>query len=318
MYRYVDSHSDTLFAICFEDKGSFDKPKGLQINLNSIIKANPALQVFSLFSEDWNDQILVDKAPWKMAEEFHGILAKYKNIKLIENTNEIFLECYNGKIPVILSVEGSGFIESENILYLLRKIGVRMLSLTWSKENRHGYGNSCDPKKGLKQSGKNLVAKCKKLGIIMDVSHINYKGFFDIAEIYDGKPFIASHSNIYRLCPTERNLRDEQVKIIKQVKGVVGITLYTDILVNNRKATIDDIYSHIDYICERYGEDYVGIGTDFDGITELPYGIVDCSDLYKVFDYLKEKGYNDNVITKIASGNFLRVFNKIWQGDMHA
>ena len=315
MINYVDAHSDTFFKIIYENAGSFEKQNPeLQITLPGLKKAGTLLQTFAIFAEDKNNIDYMKSAFLNISSfTLESINKNSKHIKFVESVNEVFLNRADNIISAIMSVEGAGFIEHPSHVALLKKIGVKMLSLTWNYENNLAFGQKVNQTSGLKKLGHDVVLECRKNNIVVDVSHINYKGFFDIAELMENTPFIASHSNAYRICATPRNLKDEQLKAIKESKGVIGINLYPEIVSNKKNVNIDDVIEHIDYIADRIGIDYIGLGTDFDGIEKTPEGLENVTKIQSLFERLAERGYKNDDIVKIASSNFLRVFNQVWE-----
>jgi membrane dipeptidase len=148
-----------------------------------------------------------------------------------------------------------------------------------------------------------------KLGMLIDVSHLNEKSFYDIAELTK-MPIIATHSCSAYACEHPRNLTDRQFKIIKQSGGCVGVNFYPPFLTKKSKCTIDDIVRHIDRFMELGGEDNIGIGADFDGVSCLPEGINGVEDTYKVLDALLKHGYSEEQVQKISHGNFERIMGR--------
>ena len=212
-----------------------------------------------------------------------------------------------------MSIEGGEGIYSLAHLRNFYRLGVRIIALTWNFSNHIASGAlETDETRGLTEFGKLVVAEMNRLGIFADVSHLNDKSFYDVAE-YSNKPIIASHSNARAVCrskavcPVERNLTDDQFEIIKKSGGCVGINFCPDFLNESGKADIEDIIRHIEHFMSLGGEDNVGIGADFDGIDSTPDGINGVEDIYKIFDRLLQKGYTENQIEKISHKNFERI-----------
>jgi membrane dipeptidase len=153
-----------------------------------------------------------------------------------------------------------------------------------------------------------------ELGIVIDVSHLNRKGFQDVVN-YSKEPFIASHSCAYSVNKHQRNLTDEQIKQIADVEGCIGINFAQGFLVADPKkepATIDDAIEHMVYIAELVGVDYVSLGSDFDGIDQGPVGLEDARKFKDFPPRLKDKGYSNKDIDKLMGENWHRVFREIW------
>lgn len=173
-------------------------------------------------------------------------------------------------LNILLSVEGGSALEDDiDNLYRLYERGVRALTLTWNGDNLIG-GGIVNNDKGLTDFGKTVVREMNRLGMIVDVSHLSDKGFWDVADMCD--TFIASHSNCRELCRHNRNLTDDQIKCIIEHNGFIGLNFYSDFLSENT-ATVNDIVRHAEHILDLGGEDVLGFGSDFDGTDKLPVGI---------------------------------------------
>lgn len=148
----------------------------------------------------------------------------------------------------------------------------------------------------------------EELNVLIDVSHLSEKSFWDVLGVCN-KPIIASHSCIYALCGHPRNLRDNQIRQIARLNGTIGVNIYNKFLADGNKCDIKKIVEHIEYIVSLVGIDYVGIGTDFDGIPKegKPEGINTVADIYKIFEELEKRGYCQEDIDKIAGLNHLRL-----------
>ncbi len=311
-YRFIDLHTDTLFRMMDEKRlNSFSENTPMHIDLEKIKKGKPLALTLAMFTEDKKEQSTRTLHLNQMLSEFFNIINSNKEIVQALTINDIFQANENEKYSVILGIEGSGGLQSHKDLYWLHRLGLRIISPVWNDSNLFASGNDF-PNDGLTNEGRKLIKTAKELGIVIDISHLNYKGFFELVDIMENTPFIATHSNSYRLCSTPRNLKDEQIKAIKASGGIIGITFYNDILEKGKKAGIDDVIRHIDYIVDKAGIDHVGIGTDFDGIERPLTEISDISMMQRLFERLKDKGYKDKEIKKIACENALRVFSEIW------
>ncbi|MCC8161070.1 MAG: dipeptidase [Oscillospiraceae bacterium] len=211
-------------------------------------------------------------------------------------------------VKALLSIEGGEGIYSVSALRNYYRLGVRAAALTWNYSNHIASGAlEKDESRGLTEFGKSIAEEMNRLGMLIDVSHLNRKSFYDISEITE-MPIIATHSCSDAVCSHPRNLTDDQFNIIKSTGGCVGINFYPPFLTAESKCGIDDIVRHIDHFMSLGGEDNIGIGADFDGVDCLPDGIRGAEDIYKVFDRLSQKGYTDNRIEKISHKNFERIF----------
>ena len=227
----------------------------------------------------------------------------------------------NGTFAMELHFEGAEAIDLDfDALEVYYQAGLRSLGITWSRPNRFGYGvpfqfpASPDTGPGLTDLGKELVRECNRLGIMIDLSHLNEAGFWDVAAISDA-PLVATHSNVHAICAATRNLTERQLDAIRDSDGLVGLNFNCGFLHPEglRESDLDlgIMVDHLDSLIERLGDDRVGLGSDFDGAT-MPEGVRDASLLPNLLDAMRSRGYDDAAIRKIAYGNWLRVMEKTW------
>ncbi|WP_019640235.1 dipeptidase [Paenibacillus fonticola] len=169
----------------------------------------------------------------------------------------------------LLSLEGADGLESNlHYLRICFDLGVRFLGLTWNNANWAADGIMEARGGGLTSKGGELVHLCHQLGMILDVSHLSHQGFWDLAELAEaaGRPFIASHSNAYRICPHVRNLHDEQITAMIRMNGRIGVTFVPWFVHNSNIVSSKQLLPHIEHICSLGGENHIMFGSDFDGI----------------------------------------------------
>lgn len=225
------------------------------------------------------------------------------------------LDNTDDKISIILGMEGlAGLHGNISLINMLYKIGFRHAMFTWNEENEFATGaGSSNVNRGLTPLGVQAVKRMEDLGMIVDVSHANEKTFWDIYENTE-KPFIASHSNVYSLCPVKRNLKDDQIKAIAQRGGVIGMNSVLE-FIDSENPTAEKFIDHIDYIADLVGIDHIGFGFDFceflDGVYDAPEGIRDATQIPNFINLLSKRGYKEEDIKKIAWGNFERVIKSI-------
>jgi membrane dipeptidase len=222
---------------------------------------------------------------------------------------------------MIVHFEGAEAIDPElDALEVFYAAGLRSLGIVWSRPNAFGHGirfsfpHSPDTGPGLTPQGKELVRACNERGIVLDLAHLNERGFWDVAEGSQA-PLVASHSAAHALCPTPRNLTDGQLDALAASGGIIGINFSTAFLRpdgQNEPATpLHEIVRHIDYVIERIGPDHVGIGSDFDGTT-IPAEIGSAAGLPRLIEALRARGYDDETMRKLTHENWLRVFRVTW------
>ncbi len=243
-------------------------------------------------------------------------------VKVVRGVDELTACLRDGVLAAIIHFEGAEAINSDlDALEVFYQAGLRSLGIVWSRPNAFAHGvpfkfpHSPDTGSGLTGAGRELVRACNRLGIMLDLSHLNEQGFWDVAALSDA-PLVATHSNAHALCPTTRNLTDRQLDAIKESGGIVGLNFaVTDLREdgwNDANTPINIMVRHIDYLVEHLGIDCVGLGTDFDGAT-IPQEIGDVTGIPRLVAALREGGYDDTALRKIAYENWIRVLNKTWK-----
>jgi membrane dipeptidase len=253
---------------------------------------------------------------YRLEEESAGLL------RIVRTADELE-ECLRERVlAAILHFEGA-----ENLgpgpaaLDELYEAGLRSLGLVWSRPNDYAHGvpfrfpSSPDTGPGLTGAGRELVRECNRLGVLIDLSHINEKGFWDVAELSEA-PLVATHSNAHALCPASRNLTDGQLDAIRDSDGMVGVNFAVAFLREDGGESEDTplktVVRHVDYLVERVGIDRVGFGSDFDG-AKVPKGIGDVSGLPNLLAALRADGYDEAALNKLTHGNWVRVLRATWR-----
>ena len=231
-------------------------------------------------------------------------------------------ECLaRGVISAILHMEGAEAIDPDlDALHVFHAMGLRSLGPVWSRPTVFGHGvpfafpSGPDTGDGLTEAGKRLVKECNRLRIMLDMSHINEKGFWDVAGLTDA-PLVATHSNAHAVTPSSRNLTDKQLAAIRESGGMVGLNYATSFLRRDGKQSADmgweDVLAHLDHLLSHLGEDHLGLGSDFDGAT-LPKGIGDVVGQQALLQAMRDHGYGEALIRKIAHENWFAVLERTW------
>lgn len=228
-----------------------------------------------------------------------------------------------GVIAGILHMEGAEAIgEDLDALYAFHGMGLRSIGPVWSRPTIFGNGvpfafpSSPDTGEGLTEAGKRLVKTCNALKIMIDLSHINEKGFDDVARLSDA-PLVATHSNAYAVTPTTRNLTDRQLAMIAESNGMVGLNFATSFLRRDGKQSAEmgweDVLAHLDHLLDHLGEDRLGLGSDFDGAT-MPQGIGDVTGLPALQQAMIDHGYGAALMQKLCHENWLKLLERTWGG----
>lgn len=226
-----------------------------------------------------------------------------------------------GKFPVVLGIEGLDGLSDVKALEKMFDYGFRHASLTWNTANAFATGVKGNPDGGLTPLGIQAIHMMESKGMLVDVSHLNEKSFWDIVK-HATKPFIASHSNAKALCDVPRNLTDDQILAIKASDGLIGMNAFREFIdPDESRQTLERFVDHIDYIVNLAGVDHVGLGFDFvdyldedamgtfaTGGLEYTKDLEDCTKAQGIACELAKRGYSNIDIQKICYENFMRVF----------
>ena len=276
MFKIFDCHCDTVTKAMWSNQNIYSNE--LHIDIKKLQNFEKATQVFAI----WLDTPYIENAyenTLKAVDFFDSQIDEYKEY-ISKNTDD-------DKIGAILSVEGGEAIEgSIEKVWVLYEKGIKLMTLTWNNKNEIGNGALSGIEDGLTDFGKSVVKEMNNLDMLIDVSHLNEKGFWDVYNI-SGKPFIATHSNSYTICPHPRNLNDRQLKAMAETNSAVGINLYP-VFVDGKRGALDNIIRHINYVMEFVGEKNIGVGCDFDGISVCPENIDNVTKLYILYDRVEE------------------------------
>ncbi|MGJ3241205.1 MAG: dipeptidase [Anaerolineae bacterium] len=266
---------------------------------------------------------------FKMMRTLFDIEAQSEGqVKITRTVDEIETCIQQGTLAMILHVEGAGMIDNNlDALDVFYQAGLRSLGIVWSRPNAFGNGvpfrfpHSPDIGEGLTDAGKALVRRCNQLGVMIDLSHLNEKGFWDVAQISDA-PLVATHSNAHAISATPRNLTDKQLDAIRESDGMVGLNFATIFLREDggkgisgeerANTPLSTMVQHIDYLVEKVGLERVGLGSDFDG-AGIPSAIGDVAGLPNLISALQDAGYDDDALNKITHQNWMRVLRKTWK-----
>jgi membrane dipeptidase len=339
----LDGHNDTLLKLSPDSGGSDDsffvRGEGRHIDLPRAREGNFAGGLFAIFAgseppED-EDSTAAESMPSHspgidyarqvaismMAKLFRLEAESESQLQVVRTADQLSACLKEGILAAVLHFEGAEAIDPDlDALLVFYKAGLRSVGIVWSWSNAFGHGvpfrfpESPDTGPGLTDAGKALVRGCNELGILVDVSHLNEKGFWDVARISDA-PLVATHSGVHALCPSTRNLTDAQLDAIGETGGLVGVNFHVEFLrADGRKEAetpLLDIVRHVDYIVERIGIEHVAFGSDFDGAT-IPQELGDVSGLPKLIAVLRAHGYGEDELKKISHENWLRIFRQTW------
>ncbi len=242
-------------------------------------------------------------------------------LTICRDAGEVETALTGDRMAAVMHIEGAEAIDPEfEVLHEFYARGLRSLGPVWSRPTIFGHGvpfrypSDPDTGPGLTEAGKALVCECNRLGIMIDLSHLNAAGVEDVAAVSDA-PLVATHSNAWAICPHARNLTDRQLAMIAESDGMVGINFAAAFLRPDGKMdgdfSLDVMMQHLDHLIKLLGEDRVGFGSDFDGAV-IPKPISDCAGLPNLRAALGKHGVDDALMRKLAYGNWLRVLRKTW------
>ena len=305
----VDGHCDVLLNYLRDENYNFKNNTKFQVDLEKMKKGNVSLEVFAACPSIRGDRAL--KKTIKLIDKFNYLIENNKEIELVKNLNQINEVINSNKIAAVLAVEGADGISNLSTLRVFYELGVRMITLTWNYRNYIADGlDEIEADGGVTKFGKRFIEEMDKLGMVIDLSHLTPASFWDVIK-YSDKPLVASHSNVKKICNHKRNLDDEQIKAIAKTNGLIGINFCPEFIKNNNEVTIIDLIEHINYIKNLVGIDYIGLGTDYDGITETPKNLENISKLPNLIKELRRQNFSNNEIEKIINKNWLRVFKNV-------
>jgi membrane dipeptidase len=228
-----------------------------------------------------------------------------------------------GVIAGIMHMEGAEAIDAGlEALHMFHALGLRSLGPVWSRPTIFGHGvpfrfpGDPDTGPGLTDAGRRLVRECDRLGIMLDLSHLNARGFDEVAALTQG-PLVATHSNAWAVTPSTRNLTDRQLAMIRERGGMVGLNFATVFLRPDGRGSPDmgweAVVAHLDHLLDRLGEAGVGFGSDFDG-APMPRGIGDVTGLPALQQALAAHGYDQALLTRLCHGNWLALLDRVLPG----
>jgi membrane dipeptidase len=325
----VDAHFDLTMDM--QDKWDRGRREILRKDhLPGFRRGNINLVVSSIFLHSY---FLPEMALRKALTQISILKNELESLKddalLVTSFEDLELIREKGLLGIMLSFEGLDPIGNDlDLLRVFRDLGVRGIGLVWSRRNYAGDGCFFSEKRegrkgGLTDFGIRVLDEAAKLGLFLDVSHLNDEGFWDVMEFSDA-PMIASHSNCRKLVNSPRNLTDEQIRAIARKGGVIGMNAYAKFVAGDfreRRAGIGDLLDHLEHVVDLAGIDHVGLGFDFCsgfedfmsfGNGEVSYDVLDGhKDMEKFVAALIERGYVEEDIQKILGGNFRDFFRRV-------
>ena len=306
---FIDGHCDTL-SKALDEKKDLHK-NNLQFSFEKANEIGGGIQVMACFVD--SKYLNMENGGFIRCNSIINKLEEYQlkndcNI-IIKNKKDLLEAIENAEKGLVDSMQNGAAISGnlDNVEYFYNR-GIRIASITWNDDNELGCGTKTKNDNGLTFLGKEYVKKLNEYGILVDVSHLSEKSFWDTVSTTD-KPIIATHSNVYNLCNNPRNLKDEQIKAIAKSGGIIGICFYSEFLNDKTRANVKDVVRHIKYIRDLVGIDYIGLGSDFDGmeINKTAEGVKNITGLKNITEELKKQCFSCEDIVKIMWNNWSNV-----------
>lgn len=315
----IDGHFDLLVDV-YEKRKKGRKNVILEDHYPKFKEGGFNVIVSSLFIEEkYIPEMALRNALDQISSLYYEIEESNGKIMLCKNVEDILYAVNNDKLGIMLSFEGLEPIGND--LYLLKvfyELGVRFAGLVWSRRNYVADGCYFSEREegikgGLTAFGVKVLREIEKLHMIIDVSHLNDEGFWDVIK-FSNSPIIASHSNVRNIFKSMRNLTDDQIKAISGTGGVIGINASGSFVSNDPKENnAEGLVKHINYISKLVGVEHVGIGFDFcDMFRDSHKDSLNGHHELNIFiETLEKHGYNEKEINMILGENFLRVYNEV-------
>lgn len=310
----VDLHADTILRL-YRNKQFLSKEyPGAQVDIPKWKRGGVKVQFFAISSPTPDKRPMIKK--WEDIEYipyFKRVVEKHPEIEQVTTHSEAQRVVNQGKIAIVLTVEGAGLIEDKiERVQMLYDAGVRAVGPIWNITNCLGDSARDAPRwNGLSPFGKEVIKEMNRLGIMIDVSHASEKAAWDIIHT-STQPVFASHSNAMAVRRHARNLTDDQIFVIASNGGIIGVCLHRTFLRKGlERATIDDVVAHVKHLIKVGDIDCVAIGSDFDGKAFLPIGLEDTGKLPALMKALFEAGLTEDQVKKIFGENAMRYFARI-------
>lgn len=252
-------------------------------------------------------------------------MAETEDFVLVHNRAEVEAAEKAGKFAILLGIEGlAGIGEDLSKIDTLYEVGARHAMLTWNEENALATGVKGSPDRGVTDLGRKAIKKIQDKKMILDVSHLNEKSFWDVIDASNG-PILASHSNAKALAGAARNLTDDQLKAIRDTNGLVGLNAFNDFISDiKEEQDVDHLVNHASYIADKIGVEHLGFGFDFfeflntdfmksysDQDDSLLRGMEDCSKVPVLLEKMRKAGFTEKDLEMISGGNWLNLIQRV-------
>jgi membrane dipeptidase len=350
----IDSHIDTLQRVLNGKEDIFQRTGRGHVDLPRLREAGMRAPFFALYVPTYYGGSEAVRRTLQLRDAMQSLLDRHPDeIEIALSASDVSRIIKAGKIAAVLTIEGGHQIADDlAVLRTYSRFGIRSMTLTHFRNNNWADSSTDKPEhNGLTEFGRQVVREMNRLGMIVDISHVSDKTFYDVLEVTT-KPVIASHSSCRALCDVPRNMTDNMIEALAKNGGVIGINFGADFvshkeagaarlrfaeraavapsltgkaldefaakdymdhysLMKPNEATMEDVVAHIDHVAKLVGIDHVGIGSDFDGIERVPAGLEDVSKMPALTAALLKRGYSKDDVEKILGGNFLRLMREV-------
>jgi len=306
----IDAHSDVLWKMLNDSNIHFyEEDQRLQVNYPNMVKGKVGLQVFAIYVSPSIKSSKFKVATQSIDDFYKRIIGNKDLLNIATTFHEIETSLKSEKKVALLSIEGAEAIEGDLAkLRIFYKLGVRAMGLTWNLANEVADGVMEKRGAGLTKFGKDVVKEMNQLGMMIDVSHIAEKGFWEVIDL-SNQPILASHSNAKNICQHPRNLTDEQIQAIIQHNGMIGVTYVREFTSLSEEPTVDDLLLHIEHIASIGGIHHIGLGSDFDGAIPIK-GLENAAKLDSLENELIKHFHHDEV-NGILHQNWLNYYKRV-------
>ncbi len=354
-YIGIDTHIDTAQRVLIEHVDLGQRLPDGQIDIPRLKEGGMHAPFFALWVPTYYKGSEAVRRTLDLRDAMQAVFDRYPSqIEMAPTVGDLERIVKSGKIAAVLTLEGGHQIADDlAVLRMYQRMGIRAMTLTHFRNNNWADSSTDKPQhNGLTEFGKQVVREMNRIGMLVDISHVSDKTFYDTLAVTT-KPVIASHSSCRAIAEIPRNMTDDMLKALARNGGVVGINFGAGFLnpkdasalmasignmaaqepnltgaaldefsANEFKkenyshprpaaATLDDAVAHIDHVVKVAGIDHVGIGSDFDGIPDVPKGLEDASKMPALAAALRKRGYSEADVEKIMGGNFLRVMKQV-------
>lgn len=320
----IDGHSDILIDVLNQSLTG-NQGRLAQVHLPKMRAGNVQL-AFCPVSVDNPSGVSHDSFDViRNIDRVRQLVKNTEGIEVVENVTEMRSVTASGKVGLFLGLEGLKPVAGDpGLVRIFHRLGIRWAGLTWNDSNEVAQGVGVANASGLTKRGSAIVREMQDVGMLVDLTHVHPKGFFDAVKIAS-RPMIVSHSNANGVHQHARNLSDDQLDAVRDLQGTVGVNFFPK-MVADQNPTLDNVVDHVDYIVDRIGIEHVSLGPDFiDYATDqmgpglvasgidygddytYPVGLEDTTKIPNLFALLQKRGYSTDDCDLIARENLLRV-----------